>query len=298
MGIFSDYVIGIYENLLTFEDEKNQTYENIDELQEFLEETDSTIDEIWDNVTDGAQSLLRQMNRLEDNFTAETETMLEELDNLENKIDEFIGENEELTNQIKEDMIDVAEKMSSNREEISDDLESFEEIIDSFNDTVTEVEPSLTQNLTNMVDFFNNVMLRGLENYQEIIDDQKDELEAFYEENMRDLVANEVQDLSQELADYTSRIEELSEQSKTLISNAEEFLMSFYGGSYSDLKDKYQEVFAFIENKLIDSFNHNQELIDDRIEELEATLEELTQNYSENDDQAQSLIEIFNNLLD
>ena len=298
MALFVDCVLNLYENLLSFEEEKEQTYNNIDELEDYLEETDSNIDEIWNNLTNSAESLLNQMNRLQDNFMNETEAMVEDLENLENKLDDLIAESDELTSDIKEDMIDLAEKMSTNREEISDDLESFEEIINSFNETVTEVEPPLSRNLDNMVNFFENVMLRGLENYQEIIDEQKEELKGFYEENINDFLTNELEDLLQELTDYGSTIEELSQQSQTLIDNAQESLMNFYGGNSSDLKEKYKGVFALIENKLIDSFEQNHELISDRMEELQTTLENLTQHYNNNEDQAQSLLNIFNNLLD
>ena len=89
-----DVVMNIYEDLLDFETEKTQTYNDIEELGEFLIESKSLMEENFVSLENISKSLSEEIDNISADFLLETEAMLEDLENLATKIDEFMLESE------------------------------------------------------------------------------------------------------------------------------------------------------------------------------------------------------------
>ena len=294
---FIDYVLVIHENLLDFETDKQETYNNIASLQEFLTQTDTVIDEIWQNIGNTADSLLNEIISLEENFTNETENMLLELDNLETKIEEFSIEYEELTVEIKEDIVNLGTKINDNSQEIKEGLEELEEIVNNFNVNVQEIEPPLTENLNNTNHFLAEVLLRGLENYQEVIEKDSENLTNFYDDKMINFLEEETSDIAQFLDIIINNIEELEAENKTVIEDIETTLIDIYGNDSGDIAQEYQLLLNNLEDKLIETLQNSQENMCDRIQYVEEKLEESLKIYENSNDNAESLIRIFEKLI-
>lgn len=294
---FIDYVLAIHENLLTFETEKQDTYDNIALLQEFLTETDSIIDQVWQNIGDTADSLLNEIINLEENFTNQTENMLLELDNLEAKIEEFIIENEELTVEIKEDIVSLGRKINDNSQEIEAELTELEEIVNTFNTNVQEIEPPLTQNLNKTNRFLKEIILRGLENYQQVIETESENLATFYDDKIINSVDQQISDLPQFLDRISSTISELDVENQAVIQEIENTLVDVYSNDSGEVAQEYQRLLNIIEDKLVETLQNSQDNMCDRLQEIEEKLEESLKIYEDSNNNAESLISIFERLL-
>lgn len=294
---FIDYVLVIHENLLSFETEKQETYDNIVSLKEFLSDTDTILDEIWQNIENTADSLLNEIISLETNFTNETENMLLELDDLTTKIEEFTTENEELTVEIKEDIVNLGTKINDNSQEIKDELQELEDIVNTFNTNIQEIEPPLTQNLQNTERFLREVILRGLENYQEVIEQESENIANFYDDKIINFLDEETSNISQFLDNIISTISELDIENKVVVEDIETTLIDIYSNDSGKVATEYQILFNTIEEKLIETLENSQENMCDRILEIGEKLEESRKIYEDSNDNAESLIRIFEKLL-
>lgn len=294
---FIDYVLVIHENLLSFETEKQETYDNIVSLKEFLSDTDTILDEIWQNIENTADSLLNEIISLETNFTNETENMLLELDDLTTKIEEFTTENEELTVEIKEDIVNLGTKINDNSQEIKYELQELEDIVNTFNTNIQEIEPPLTQNLQNTERFLREVILRGLENYQEVIEQESENIANFYDDKIINFLDEETSNISQFLDNIISTISELDIENKVVVEDIETTLIDIYSNDSGKVATEYQILFNTIEEKLIETLENSQENMCDRILEIGEKLEESRKIYEDSNDNAESLIRIFEKLL-
>ncbi len=276
MPIFIDIVASAYENLLSFEAEKKATNDNIEDLEELLTQSDSVMDAQWTSLMDSAQSLLRQIDRLETQFTNHTQSRLEQLENLETKIDGFIEQNEQSTIEIKQDMVDAVGKMQDSKQDINDELEELETIVTSFNEKVNEIEPQLEQNLENTGDFINNVMLRGLQNYQEVLTEEKDNLDEFYDEEVKSFISEQSEDFLSQFAEIKPEIQNLGDRSQDIITNITEAIALLFDSSSSELQEQYQELFDSLES-ITPILEDKSEEINDQAQTLFQSLDNLNQ---------------------
>lgn len=297
MAKLIDIVSEVHEKLLGFETEKAQTYSLIDQLDQFLNSSDSALDGQWLTLKTSAESLLNQINSLETNFVDETQAMIEELETLKTKLDEFITENEEATNNLKEDMVNLVEKMRDNSEDINTELEELETIVNSFKTNVPKIEQPLTEKLQNTTDFLNNILLKELQDYREIIDKQHEELENFYQENINETFANQLQDLMTDLDDFEQDVNNLKDEAETIVDDIEETLNNFYTGNSHKLKSKYQEIFESLEDKLVKGIKDNHKKVEEHTTQLSELLEGISNHYQDTNESVESIIKIYENLV-
>lgn len=223
--------------------------------------------------------------------------MLTELDDLEVKIEDFVTENEELTVEIKEDIINLAEKINSNDQDIAEELEEFEEIVNLFNKNVQEIEPSLTENLTNTHRFLDEIILRAISHYQEVIDKESENFVRFYDDYLNNFIEENIAEIPSTLDNIISTITDVNEENKEIIEEATETLITLYSSDSGEISEEYQNLFNLIEEKLIECLNDYQEKIGDRTQEIEEKLEESMEIYKNSNDNAESLIRIFEKLV-
>ena len=176
-------------------------------------------------------------------------------------------------------------------------LEELEEIVNKFNETVTEIKPPLESKLINTQTFIKDVMVRGLQNYQNIIEDNQENLDNFYQDNLNSLIEEKKENISTEVDEVSSDIENLTLNYQKIINVIEETLKEFYDNNSSELKEKYQELFQFIEDELIENLMSHEEKINYEGNNLRENIINLLDNYSEINQNSESLIDVFEKLI-
>lgn len=294
---FKDYVLAIYERLLDFETEKEETYGQIVSLQEFLAETDRVTDEIWQNLGDTADFLLNEMGSLEENFIKETENMLSDLDDLETKIEDFINENEEVTVEIKENIVDLGTKINHNYEGIKEELEELAEIVNNFEVDVSKFEPDLTDNLNHTNYFLSDVIFNNLESCQNFLEVQSENLSSLYAEDIFNFLEEEILDIREFLDDIVSGIEELNMENNKLMEEVEFSLVDLYADDGGDIAQEYEILLTRLEEVFVEGWQGNQEVLRDRLQAIEENVEKCLRMYEDSENSGEALMSILARLL-
>lgn len=294
---FKDYVLAIYERLLDFEREKEESYGQIVSLQEFLAETDRVTDEIWQNLGDTADFLLNEIVSLEETFIKETENILSDLDDLETKIEDFIDENEEITVEIKENLVDLGTKINHNYEGIKEELAEWAEIVNNFEVDVRKFEPDLTDNLNYTSYFLSDVILNSLEGYQNFLEVQSENLSSLYAEDIFNFLQGEILDIREFLDDIVSGIQELNMENNKLMEEVEFFLVDLYADDGGDIAQEYEILLTRLEEVLGEGWEGNQEVLCDRLQAIEENVEKCLRMYDDSENSGEALINILARLL-
>lgn len=198
---------------------------------------------------------------------------------------------------LKKILLTSQKKINSNDQDIAEELEEFEEIVNLFNKNVQEIEPSLTENLTNTHRFLDEIILRAISHYQEVIDKESENFVRFYDDYLNNFIEENIAEIPSTLDNIISTITDVNEENKEIIEEATETLITLYSSDSGEISEEYQNLFNLIEEKLIECLNDYQEKIGDRTQEIEEKLEESMEIYKNSNDNAESLIRIFEKLV-
>ncbi|WP_017292671.1 hypothetical protein [Geminocystis herdmanii] len=297
MSTLIDIVSNVYQEFLDFETEKKDTYEKIEDLEDFLEESNQLTAENYASLTDISETFIEEIDNISENFIDEISSMLEELDSLGEHIDQFITETETLAQERKQEVIDLVDKMGDYNQQVNDSIEQLSNIVNHFNETVTEIKPPLESNLNKVTTFIKDVMIRGIKNYQNIIEDSEEKLEELLAENINNALEEETENLQNSLDDIGNNIENIENNYQENLENITEYLVNFYGDKSNYLQDKYQEIFTLIQEDSIEMLKNKEQEINEENNNLKEVIETVLVNYSDINNNAESLMEIFEKLI-
>ena len=297
MSTLIDIVSNVYQDFLDFETEKKDTYEKIDDLENFLEESNQLTAENYASLINISETFIEEIDNISANFIDEISFMLEELDSLGEHIDQFITQTEILAQERKQEVIDLVDKMGAYTQQVNDSIEQLSSIINHFNETVTEIKPPLETNLNKVTTFIKDVMINDIKNYQNIIENSEEKLEELLAENINNALEEETENLQNSFDDMGNNIENIENNYQENLENITEYLVNFYGDKSNYLQDKYQEIFTLIQEDSIEMLKNKAQEINQENSNLKKVIDTVLINYSDINNNAESLMEIFERLI-